>query len=364
MKNDFTYARQKLVLLYLLIIGAIILVFSLLIVYQAGDSFSDPAVKTDADILLSASKAEVQARNLFPGREVEETEYEIQNGVLYYTVSFSDEDEVKVDLLTGDTFVPQKKDTLIEMLTDDFDERVGWIAIMVFVAASLLAVYVANRTLAPISKSMRKQKQFIADAAHELRNPLAALHARLESALLPGEEVKEKVFTDLLCETKRLIAVSESLLALERSEHNGGQPEALSVKEVMHAVLSRLEFFIDNKQLQIITDIEETPLRLRRADLETVLYNLLHNAIKFSREGGTIIITWKDNTLSVADRGTGINSEKIPYIFDRFYKADMARAEEGSGLGLAIVKEIVDRNDGAISVVSSQAGGTTISIRF
>ena len=363
MKNDFTQGRQKLVVLYVLIIGAIILVFSLLIVYQADDSFSDPAVKTNADVLLSATKAEAQARDLFPGREVEETEYEIQNGVLYYTVSFSDEDEVKVDLLTGHTFIPEKK-THSEMLTDDFDERVGWIAVTVFVAASLLAVYVANRTLAPISKSMRKQKQFVADAAHELRNPLAALHARLESALLPDEEVKEKVFTDLLCETKRLIAVSESLLALERSEHNGGQPEALSVKEVIQAVLSRLEFFINNKQLQIITDIDETPLRLRRTDLETVLYNLLHNAIKFSREGGIIIITWKDNTLSVADRGTGINSEKIPYIFDRFYKADMARAEEGSGLGLAIVKEIVDRNDGAISVVSSQAGGTTISIRF
>lgn len=364
MKNDFTYARQKLVLLYLLIIGAIILVFSLLIVYQAGDSFSDPAVKTDADILLSASKAEVQARNLFPGREVEETEYEIQNGVLYYTVSFSDEDEVKVDLLTGDTFVPQKKDTLIEMLTDDFDERVGWIAIMVFVAASLLAVYVANRTLAPISKSMRKQKQFVADAAHELRNPLAALQARIESALLPGEEAKKEVFTDLLSETKRLIAVSESLLALERSEHGMGQPEALSVQEVLREVVARLEFSCHHKQLKLISDIDETPLTLRRTDLETILYNLLHNAIKFSCEGGTITVTWKDKTLSIADRGVGINSEKIPHIFDRFYKADMARSEEGSGLGLAIVKEIVDRNDGAISVVSSQAGGTTISIRF
>ena len=363
MKNDFTYARKKLVVLYLLIIGAIILVFSLLIVYQADDSFSDPAVQTDADVLLSASGAEALVRDLFPGKEIEDTEYEIENGALYYTVSFSYEEEVKVDLLTGRTYIPEEG-SLVELLTDDFDERVAWMALLVFVAASLLSVYVANRTLAPIARSIRTQRQFVGDAAHELRNPLAALQSRIESALLSGDTVKSEVFTDLLCETKRLITISENLLALERSELNVGKLEALSVQKVLRTVVTRLELPSHNKQLKIITDIEETPLMLRRNDLETVLYNLLHNAIKFSHEGGTIAITWKDKTLGIADRGVGIDSEKIPHIFDRFYKADMARADEGSGLGLAIVKEIVDRNKGVISVVSSQAGGTTVSILF
>ena len=303
------------------------------------------------------------ARDLFPGKEVEETEYEIEKGNLYYTVSFDDETEVKVDLFSGNAYIPEEEDSLVEMLTDDFDERVGWIALLVFAAASVLSVYVANRTLAPIAKSLRKQKQFVADAAHELRNPLAALHARIESALLPGE-AKREVFTDLLSETKRLIHLSESLLRLERNEHSVGQTEALSVQEVLPAILSRLEFSVDDKQLDIITDIDEALLILQRSDLETVLYNLLHNAIKFSHEGGPITIRWKDKKLSVADQGVGIASEKIPYIFERFYKADVARSEEGSGLGLAIVKEIVDRNNGAITVVSTRDEGTTFTIRF
>ena len=211
MNNDFTYARWKLVTLYLLIIGSIILIFSLLIVYQAGDSFSDPAVKSSSDVLFSATEAENKARDLFTEKKVVETEYEIENGVLYYTVLFDDETEVKIDLLTGSAYVPEEKDNFIETFTDDFEERVGLIAFVLFVSASLLCIYVANLTLIPVAKSIRKQKQFVSDAAHELRNPLAALHARIESALLPGTEFETDIFEDLLSETKRLVSLSENL---------------------------------------------------------------------------------------------------------------------------------------------------------
>ena len=88
-----------------------------------------------------------------------------------------------------------------------------------FLLAALASVYVANNTLAPIARNMKKQKQFIGDAAHELRNPLAALHARIESALrVGGHHIKKEVLDDLLSETKRLISLSEALLALERGE--------------------------------------------------------------------------------------------------------------------------------------------------
>ena len=364
MKNDFTQARRKLVILYLLIVGTIIVVFSLLIIYQANDSFSDPAVKTSADLLLGATEVEALARDLFPEREIEETEYEIENGVLYYTVSFGDDEEVKVDLLSGSTYLPKEEGSLIELLTDDFDERVGWIALLVFLAASWLSVFVANRTFVPIVKSIQRQKKFVADAAHELRNPLAALHARIESAMLYGETTKKEVFEDLLSETKRLISLSEGLLVLEKNAHGRGEPETLVVKEVVREVLSRLEFLSVSKKLHIKTDIDEVSLTLQRADLETVLYNLLHNAIKFSGTRGKITIAWKHKILTIADSGVGIVAEKIPYIFDRFYKADVARAGEGSGLGLAIVKSIVDRNNATITVVSTLSKGTAISIHF
>ena len=364
MNNDFTYARWKLVTLYLLIIGSIILIFSLLIVYQAGDSFSDPAVKSSSDVLFSATEAENKARDLFTEKKVVETEYEIENGVLYYTVLFDDETEVKIDLLTGSAYVPEEKDNFIETFTDDFEERVGLIAFVLFVSASLLCIYVANLTLIPVAKSIRKQKQFVSDAAHELRNPLAALHARIESALLPGTEFETDIFEDLLSETKRLVSLSENLLALERVEHTVRQSELLDIQEVVSDVLSRLQFYITDKHLQVIINIDNTGLNFYRLDFETILYNLLHNAIKFSRVNGTISITWTNHSLAIADNGIGIAQEKLPYIFDRFYKADIARSEEGSGLGLALVREIIDRNRGTISVLSTNTTGTTITIQF
>lgn len=364
MNNDFTYARWKLVTLYLLIIGSIILIFSLLIVYQAGDSFSDPAVKSSSDVLFSATEAENKARDLFTEKKVVETEYEIENGVLYYTVLFDDETEVKIDLLTGSAYVPEEKDNFIETFTDDFEERVGLIAFVLFVSASLLCIYVANLTLIPVAKSIRKQKQFVSDAAHELRNPLAALHARIESALLPGTEFETDIFEDLLSETKRLVSLSENLLALERVEHTVRQSELLDIQEVVSDVLSRLQFHITDKHLQVIINIDNTGLNFYRLDFETILYNLLHNAIKFSRVNGTISITWTNHSLAIADNGIGIAQEKLPYIFDRFYKADIARSEEGSGLGLALVREIIDRNRGTISVLSTNTTGTTITIQF
>lgn len=258
----------------------------------------------------------------------------------------------------------KKKIIFIETFTDDFEERVGLIAFVLFVSASLLCIYVANLTLIPVAKSIRKQKQFVSDAAHELRNPLAALHARIESALLPGTEFETDIFEDLLSETKRLVSLSENLLALERVEHTVRQSELLDIQEVVSDVLSRLQFHITDKHLQVIINIDNTGLNFYRLDFETILYNLLHNAIKFSRVNGTISITWTNHSLAIADNGIGIAQEKLPYIFDRFYKADIARSEEGSGLGLALVREIIDRNRGTISVLSTNTTGTTITIQF
>ncbi len=365
MKNDFKKARFRLVVLYLFIIGGVIGIFSSLIIYQTRDSFSDPAVPTDANTVLNAGEAQLIAQGMRPGKNVIETEYEIEDGMLYFTVGFGDEDEIKVNLLEGDIFIPEKDERLIEMLTDDFEEKVGWIALLVFALAALLSVYVANKTLNPILHNIRAQKQFVAGAAHELRNPLSALQARIESTLLsPSGELKEEVLKDLLAETQHLIEVSEGLLFLEKGENKQPHIEPQSVQNALNKVKSRLAYLAENKQVVINENIATETLNIDREDLDTILYNLIHNAIKFTDSSGYVQIDWIQHTLTVTDTGIGITEEDIPHVFNRFYKGDILRGSIGSGLGLSLVKEIADRYKARIHISSQTGKGTTVSIIF
>ena len=365
MSNDFKKARRNLVLLYLLIVGCIIGIFSALIVYQAQDSFSDPAVLTGANATLSASDAQLIAQNLRPGKEIEETEYEIEDGALYFTTAFDDEDEIKVDLLSGNVLTPEPESSWRETLTDDFAEQVVWIALIVFAFSALFSVYTANKTLAPILRNMETQKQFIAGAAHELRNPLAALHARIESVLhSPSDELKEDVLSDLLLETQHLIGISEGLLALEKGEHRKRQIRPFLVRDKIEQVIGRLSHLAAATGVTIGTQATMDTLAIDEQDLETIIYNLLHNAIKFTGSGGSIIITWESNTLTIKDSGIGITPEDIPHIFNRFHKGDASRGSAGSGLGLSLVKEASDLYRAKIETVSQVGNGTMIRIKF
>lgn len=365
MSNDFTRARRSLIIIYLLIVGSVIVLFSSLIVYQTRDSFSDPVVETEEEIVLSAREARAIAETMRPGARFEEAEYEIENNGLYFTVSFEDDREVKVNLLTKEAHIPEDESNLWETLTDDFEEIVGWIALAVFLLAALASVYVANKTLAPIARNMKKQKQFISDAAHELRNPLAALHARIESALHGGgHNLKKDVLDDLLSETKQLIGMSEALLALERGEQKKKHLEKQALLPIITRTITRLDPLLKEKNISVVTDIAKDTLTIDARDLETILYNLLHNAIKFSHIGGTVTIAWTNKKLSVADTGIGISPEHQTYIFDRFYKVDTARAGGGSGLGLALIKEIVDTYGATVDIKSDTGRGSTFSIAF
>lgn len=365
MKHDFTKARLKLVLLYLLIIGVVIVLFALLIIHQANDSFSDPSIQTSDEVSIRASDAMNIAQKRYPHKNVTGTEYEIENQALYFTTVFEDQTEVKVNLLTGETYVPEETARMISHLFDDFEEMVVWIGLSVFLLAGTLCVYIANKTLAPIVKNMQQQKQFVSDAAHELRNPLSALHARIESVLSTYKTVVEKeVLTDLLSETKRLIAISEHLLSLEKAELPQTEACKQSMQDSVTAVISQLQHNAQEKGVSLRSDIEEGKLRITASDLETILYNLLHNAIKFTPQGGTVTVHYRQKILIISDTGIGMEASHIPYIFDRFYKADMSRTHEGNGLGLSLVKTLLEKYGATIAVTSRDNTGSTFTITF
>ena len=128
---------------------------------------------------------------------------------------------------------------------------------------------------------------------HELRNPLSAMHASLESYVRAGATSKDfnkSIAQDLLSEVKRLIALSESLLAFESREKTKRSIEDCNVKEVLESVLVSLRHSKDAKELKIVTELTNAPMHINSRDLYTIVYNLLHNAFKFSKINSTVSI--------------------------------------------------------------------------
>jgi signal transduction histidine kinase len=132
----------------------------------------------------------------------------------------------------------------------------------------------------------------------------------------------------------------------------------------IEAVVRRLKPLADQKAIKLVTSVSSGTLRFNLSDFEVVLYNLVHNAIKFTSQGGEIKVMWQAGTLTVADSGIGIPTDQLPLICDRFYKGDAARGAAGSGLGLALVKETLDRYGATLRVTSIVGTGSTFTVSF
>jgi signal transduction histidine kinase len=357
---------------YLFIIATVIILFSYLVVQVVSQREVAHRLPPQSQILLSTDAARAVAQEVNPESKILKAEYELKNGILFYEVYFDDTSPVYVNVFSGG--VSRESDivkaaSLYDVLTDDTYEVVAWLGLIVFLLASIGSIVVANLTLQPIAESVQKQKRFVSDAAHELRNPLASLQITLESYHRSNEKtvkLSETVVEDLLSEVKRLITTSESLLAFESHEKRNGKKGESLVSESLITVLSRLETMRHEKQISINQNISSQSIPMLAQDFDTVLYNLLHNAIKFSPEQAKINVTWDGKSLKVSDTGQGIDSEHLPHIYERFYKADQSRAfsTNSSGLGLALVYEIVVSYGGQISVRSVVGEGTTFIVSF
>jgi signal transduction histidine kinase len=368
--QTFSQAKRKLIGIYLFIIATIIIFFSILVILQVRAHDADKIISSQTNIVLNTTEAKQLAQAKKPNAQIVKTEYETKDGKLLYEVYFDDDDSIYIDVNSGTILqkADDESESLYYILTDDIQEVIIWLGIIVFLLASTGSVLVARATLQPIANSIQKQKQFVSDAAHELRNPLAALQVTLESYIRSDnkKQFNETVAKELLEEVKRLISTSESLLSLEKAE-TGKQTFTCSVADNLENVLQRLDSQITAKGICIQKEISDKTLVINPSDLQTILYNLLHNAIKFSDEGSRITVSWDGTKLLVTDTGKGIDSKHIPYIFDRFYKADSARSfgtEHSNGIGLAIVSELVHSYGGTIKVESEVDTGTTFVITF
>jgi signal transduction histidine kinase len=222
----------------------------------------------------------------------------------------------------------------------------------------------------------RARRALFADVSHELMTPLTAMRGYLETLgmqnLTLREDTRARYLSIIGDETQKLERLVGDLLDLSRLEGGGESLDLqdVPVESLFGRVAARHEREADSSGVVLATIVAPgaeivygDPLRLEQA-----LQNLAANALRHTPPGGRIDISAAsqppDMVITVRDSGCGIPPEHLPFVFDRFYKADPSRGAGGSGLGLSIVKAIIDKHGGRISVESKVAEGTTFVIRL
>jgi heavy metal sensor kinase len=233
---------------------------------------------------------------------------------------------------------------------------------------------VLNSTFARLEAAFERQRQFTADAAHELRTPLAVMISETQTALARprcADEYRETV-EGCLDTSQQMRRLTESLLTLSRFD-GGNDPEPrtqVDLRQAVRTVIERLSPLARAKGIAIRADLSAASVLSSPDRMSQVITNLLTNAIDYNRPGGEVAVSTATASgsalLIVADTGVGIAEADLPFIFDRFYRVDRSRsrAEGHTGLGLAICKAIVEAEGGAIEAESKLNAGTTFTIRF
>ncbi len=232
-----------------------------------------------------------------------------------------------------------------------------------------------NEMIERLERSFTEMRRFTADAAHELRTPLAVIRNEVEVALRSSRRAEEYccVLENLLEETNRLSVMADQLLFLCRQDA-GLQPstgEAVAMSDLLADVVSNMQLLAQEKEVVLAFD-EDQPCEFQgdSRQLRRVFYNLLDNAIKYTPSGGKVSVASRRGnghlTVTIADTGIGIPLVHLPRIFDRFYRVDQARSGDanGAGLGLSICQSIVRSIGGQIQVDSKVGIGTKITIRL
>jgi signal transduction histidine kinase len=248
----------------------------------------------------------------------------------------------------------------------------GGLGLLLSLAA---AWFLSGRALVPIQRAFEQQQEFIADASHELRTPLTVLHSATDLLNSHRDEPLEangELFDDVRGEIARMERLAMDLLTLARSDAGGLElmTAPVEMSSIAAEVVRRTTPLATTRGLTLALHAEATDSTVE-ADpdrIQQVLLILIDNAIKHTPAGGRIDVNVRRHgqhaTVEVADTGTGISPEHLPRIFDRFYRADKARAraQGGTGLGLAIARMLVDAHHGHLALTSTVGVGTQATV--
>ena len=230
-----------------------------------------------------------------------------------------------------------------------------------------------NKMLERLSDAFDIQRQFTANAAHELRTPLSLMQIQLDSYNSnphPGNDADTEQTIKMVTEQNdRLGKMVKTLLDMSELQ-TVGRDDVIMVNALVDEVLADLEPLAQEKNIKLIGKCAD--IRMIGSDIliYRMVYNLVENAIKYNHSGGRVTVTAyqkeKHIYLSIEDTGNGIPEELRQRVFEPFFRVDKSRSRElgGVGLGLALVHEIVSAHDGTITVRSNPSGGTIFDVSF
>ena len=229
---------------------------------------------------------------------------------------------------------------------------------LVLLAATALLWLLLGRTLRPVEEAHRRQRTFVADAAHELQSPLASYRTQLEVAQRQDDPSRwRQVSVDLLAETDRMERLVRDLLFLARQDSQVTATSLVDLDDIVREEVARV-------RAATAVDIDASgvsaaPVRGSRDDLARLVRNLLANAVRHA--SATVEVACRQDgsgtVLIVADDGPGIDPDLREAVFERFRRGDPARGHEsGTGLGLSIVRSVAERHEGRVRIVDADRG--------
>ena len=227
-----------------------------------------------------------------------------------------------------------------------------------------------------LRSSERKRAQFVSDASHELKTPLASIKLLSDSILQNDMDIEtaREFVEDIGNEADRLNRMTLKLLSLakiESQDDTSADCEIINIIPTIERVIRMLSVIAQENDITIQAELEQDyQVLISEDDLYQIIFNLAENGIKYNVRGGSLTLSLKADQenaiLMVNDTGVGIPEDAINHVFERFYRVDKARSRQsgGSGLGLAIVRNMVERNNGTISVESTPGKGSSFTVSF
>ena len=229
-----------------------------------------------------------------------------------------------------------------------------------------------NEMLERLSNTFAAQRQFSANAAHELRTPLAVMRTKLEvfeKNNNPSAAEYQETVHMIRMQTSRLSHVIDILLEMTDLQ-SAQKQDRISLADMTEEVICDLTAVADKKEITITQNPGTAEIIGNDTLIYRAIYNLVENAIKYNHTGGNVTVSIKEDgefaTVIISDNGPGIQQEDWQHIFEPFFRVDKSRSRDmgGAGLGLALVKEIARQHGGDVYVVQSSKNGTEIALKL
>lgn len=225
-----------------------------------------------------------------------------------------------------------------------------------------------NAMLDRLEQSFLRQKRFSANVAHELKTPLATMNAGIQVLHLDEQPTIEDCLETLDTaerNVKRLIEVVDDLFLLT-DERAAEYDDEIHAREMFDDIFEELLPLYAEKRLKVVSELKAEVIAGNSTLARRAFFNLLENAMKYSREGGRITVSFGEGTIAVTDEGVGIPDADLDKVFEPFYRVDQSRSRKvgGAGLGLSIVKAICEKHGWTVRAESVPEGGTVMKVEL